>query len=137
MPVPAYRKTSLPLSTGLAVLDHKLQGGYPRGAVTVLAGHLHAIKTIAAYARSAAHRRRLNVGYLRALGLTNDPMFPAKLWSTVTMLLQQSVDLLILEDITPHQMAAMPETIADVLARRNRTLLITLTDAAPCRAARS
>lgn len=133
---PPITPDALPhLPTGFPLLDHWLQGGYPRGAVTILEGHPHAIKAVAAYARAYAHRHGVVVGYLHALDFSADPLFPLQLWSIATALLFQSVDLLVMEALTPTQLAAMPTTLPGLLTRRNRTLLLTLATPTRARAA--
>lgn len=122
------------LSTGFPLLDQHLQGGYPCGAITALIGHPHATKVIAAAARAVAHHQGLAVGYIRALDFSDDPFLSLQLWSTATLLLFQSLDLLVLEALTPTQLAAMPPTLVGLLRRRNRTLLMTLTTPTPCHA---
>jgi hypothetical protein len=123
------------LSTGFPLLDRRLQGGYPCGAITILDGHPHAIKTVAAYALASATHHGILGGYLRAADFSESPLFPLELWSTVQLLLFQSLDLLVMENLTPAQLAAMPASIAGLVARRNRTLLITLAYPFRCRAA--
>jgi hypothetical protein len=123
------------LSTGFPLLDQHLQGGYPCGAITALIGHPHATKAVAASARAVAHHQGLAVGYIRALDFSDDPFLSLQLWSTATWLLFESLDLLVLEALTPTQLAAMPATLAGLLRRRHRTLLVTLTTPIPCRAA--
>lgn len=133
---PAYAPTPpRRLSTGFPLLDQQLQGGYPCGAMTALIGHAHATKAIAASARDVAYRQGLRVGYIRALDFTDDALLTLQLWSTATWLLFQSLDLLVLEALTPAQLAAMPPTLAGLLRRRDRTLLMTLTTPTLCRAA--
>jgi hypothetical protein len=123
------------LPTGFDPLNHVLDGGYPIGAITALTGNAHAIKTVALIARIVAARQGWFTAYLRVIEMGNhsDPAFPLRLWSTVSMLFMQGTEMIVVEGATPAHLRTLPRSLSGLVQRRNRLLLVTMSQPAPRR----
>jgi hypothetical protein len=116
------------LPTGFDPLNHILAGGYPIGAITALTGNTHAIKTVTLVARTVAARQGWFTAYLRVIEMDNhsDPAFSLRLWSMVSMLFMQGTEMIVVEGATPSHLYTLPRSLSGLVQRRNRLLLVTI-----------